>query len=160
MRYPSKYVLITDVDTKSISEMKHNNCNLYSSNSSVLNKKSSICDNIVNSEISGNDNNNNNENMDNNNRDNYAKVDHPLNSEMFPPKNMMESSTIKSLSNIPMPTNACNILPEKTWQDAIMSQAFTAKPNESKDDGSDNATSSSLWDFSDPLHKVSCVCIK
>lgn len=153
MRYPSKYVLITDVDTKSISEMKHNNCNLYSS---VLSKKSSICDNIVNSEISGNDNNNNNnENMDNNNRDNYAKVDHQLNSEMFPPKNMMEASTIKSLSNIPMPTNACNILPEKTWQDAIMSQAFTAKPNESKDDGS-----SSLWDFSDPLHKVSCVCIK
>lgn len=154
MRYPSKYVLVTDVDTKSLSEMKHYN--------SELSKKSSICDSNVNSvKIE----NSVNENMDNSSRENYAKIERQKNNEMFP-KSMLESSTIRSLSSIPMPTNACTILPEKAWQDAIMNSAYTNKSNDNfcatKDENGDigSECKASLWDFTDPFQKVSCVCIK
>jgi hypothetical protein len=165
MRYPSKYVLITEVDTK-INEIRNKNCNV---NSNDLSKKSNIGNSVVNSvenENSVNDNNNN-ENV----RDNYAKLEKNnnhvnINSELLPKSMLDQKTVVKSLSNIPMPANSGHVLPEKVWQDAIMNPAFT-KTNESmlcespsEQNKETEAERSSMWEFIDPLHKSSCVCIK
>lgn len=172
MRYPSKYVLITEVETK-INEIRNRNCNINSNND--LCKKSNICENVVNNvktENSVNDNNNNENISNDNSRDNYAKLEKNnnlinINSELLP-KCMLESKTVvKSLSNIPMPANSGLVLPEKVWQDAVMNPAFT-KASESmmtcdspsEQNKENEAEKCSIWEFVDPLHKSSCVCIK
>lgn len=170
MHYPSKYVLITDVDSKIINLTKPSNCNqLFNSES------------VYNSIYSGS----NSRNISTNNEVNARQND-----------NGSMPSVIKSSKfSPPLSANAASVLPERVWQDLLMNTAYTnssslsssaAIPGSGRDnsksdvkienindnllnaanvDAERKGTSSSclspaIWDYSEPVHKTSCSCIK
>ncbi|CAO1404623.1 unnamed protein product [Diamesa hyperborea] len=170
MHYPSKYVLITDVDSKIINLTKPSNCNqLFNSES------------VYNSIYSGS----NSRNISTNNEVNARQND-----------NGSMPSVIKSSKfSPPLSANAASVLPERVWQDLLMNTAYTNSSSLSSSaaisgSGRDNSksdvkienindnllnaanvdaerkgTSSSclspaIWDYSEPVHKTSCSCIK
>lgn len=170
MHYPSKYVLLTDVDSKIINITKPNNCNQLFNSESVNNS-------IYSGSNSKNINNNNNE----------VNARHNENGTM--------PSVIKnSKFSPPLLANAASVLPERVWQDLLMNTAYTnSSPissqssisssgrdvnnksevkSENNNENSLNATnadaerkgssclSPAIWDYSEPVHKTSCTCIK
>lgn len=171
MHYPSKYVLITDVDSKIINITKPSNCNqLFNSES------------VYNSIHSGS-------NSKNISTHNEVDARHNENGTM--------SSFIKSSKfSPPLSANAASVLPERVWQDLLMNTAYTNSSSisspaavsgsvrdinnksevksENNNENSLNAAnadaerkgistsclSSAIWDYTEPVHKTSCTCIK
>lgn len=171
MHYPSKYVLITDVDSKIINITKPSNCNqLFDSES------------VYNSIYSGS----NSKNISTNN-----EVNAPNN------ENGTMPSVVKSSKYSPqLSANAASVLPERVWQDLLMNTAYTnsssiSSPptvsgngqeinnksevksenynenllNTANADAERKGTSTSclspaIWDYTEPVHKTSCACIK
>lgn len=116
MRYPSKYILITDLDDAK-------------SGISTNDKTSPQTDSIA---------------VENN-------LGHP--------------------SSMHLPASISTKLPERVWQDCLLNSASiqqtcvnlqkdsTNEQNLSSGNINNNETNS-IWDFADPTHKTSCVCIK
>lgn len=114
MRYPSKYVLLTDVDDK---------C-------SEINKLASL------------------------------EIEKQPGSVLNP--------TVQPHFRLSSMTSA-SILPERAYQDAVMNapaptgdtQSTQIKDSSnSNNENSINAANGVSWDFNDPVHKVTCSCIK
>lgn len=171
MHYPSKYVLITDVDSKIINITKPSNCNqLFDSES------------VYNSIYSGS----NSKNISTNN-----EVNAPNN------ENGTMPSVVKSSKySPPLSANAASVLPERVWQDLLMNTAYTnsssinspstvsgngqeinnrsevksenynenllntANADTERKGTSTSCLSPAIWDYTEPVHKTSCACIK
>ena len=171
MHYPSKYVLITDVDSKIINIMKPSNCNQLFNSESVYNSIS---------------NGSNSKNVSTNNEVNAVHN-----------KNGTLPSVVKGSNNDPpLSANAASVLPERVWQDLLMNTAYTnstfiSAPTTVSGNGQDinnrteiksenniensintasgnaerklsatSCLSPAIWDYTEPVHKTSCACIK
>lgn len=115
MRYPSKYVLLTDVDDK------------------------------------------------------WSESNKPASLETEKQPGSVLNPTVQPNFRLSSQTSA-SILPERAYQDAVMNapapltsetQSTQIKDSSSSNnENSINAANGVSWDFNDPVHKVTCSCIK
>lgn len=69
-----------------------------------------------------------------------------------------------------LPASISTKLPERVWQDCLLNSVNSTQTSAQKDATSEQSNLSSgninnnepnsIWDFTDPTHKTSCVCIK
>lgn len=155
MLYPSKYVLVTDID---------------------LEKRKNMCTNSENSSNNYNNNHNNN-NISNNSGSNNNK-NKCINSdkriimkiEDFD-KDSIESNLLNICDGI---QKSAATMPERVWQDMIMNPAYTGDKSEKNNNIGENNVENSinvantensastcnggLWNFTEPCLKTTCSC--
>lgn len=165
MRYPSKYVLVTELDEID------SNCDTTSNNSN------NNTNNMINSSSTVNNNDSNNNQNDNNNNNSNSNNSITINvkekKSLSAPLTVPESpaNDLGNPARMSISQTAASILPERVWQDCLInsSLSLSLKQQNCNDNNllsgtsGTNSTSNnndSMWEFTDPSAKVTCACIK
>lgn len=163
MRYPSKYVLVTELDEID------SNCDTTS------NTSNNNTNNMINSSstVNNNDSNNNQNDNNNNNSNNSKTINVKEKKSLSAPLTVPESpaNDLGNPARMSLSQTAASILPERVWQDCLInsSLSLSLKQQNCNDNNllsgtpGTNSTANnndSMWEFTDPSAKVTCACIK
>lgn len=170
MRYPTKYVLVTDLD-----DFKSNNNNNLSSGIHATSSKN-CKENTLSQQNSGNGSvnctnpiNSNNSPSNNNKNKSLSPV------STASPTTTTNSSTIALISDAPtndlgnplsmhLPLKNVTVLPERVWQDCVSSEAnVKVQQLQQQQDNNENASGAAnklIWEITNPLQKMTCHCLK
>uniref|UniRef100_A0A336LMU5 Mediator of RNA polymerase II transcription subunit 13 n=1 Tax=Culicoides sonorensis TaxID=179676 RepID=A0A336LMU5_CULSO len=180
MRYPTKYVLVTDLE--GFKSNKINSCNNLTSSS---NSKNNCKENTLNHQqqnISSNctDNSMNSSNKHKLNLSNPAtrssplssnnnsKMDCKINTIKSQASNLIINNATNDLGNplsMHIPLKNVTVLPERVWQDCVSSEATVKlqqlhQHQDNNENVSGAANKQFIWEITNPLQKMTCHCSK
>lgn len=169
MRYPTKYVLVTDLDDFK-SNSSNNLTNGIHSGSSNKNCKENTLNHQQNS---GSSSNNCTNPINSCNPDKNKSISSP--STTNPTTTTSSSVPLQSTAlisdidlgnplNMHIPLKNVTVLPERVWQDCVSSEAnVKLQQLQLQQDNNENASGAAnklIWEITNPLQKMTCHCLK
>ncbi|XP_063699092.1 mediator of RNA polymerase II transcription subunit 13 isoform X2 [Culicoides brevitarsis] len=177
MRYPTKYVLVTDLDDFKSNISSNNLTNgIHHNGSSSNSSKLSCKENTLNHQQ--NNNNLSSSNCTNTNLK-QNKSTCPVSASptaatscVVTSKSLISDNPTNDLGNplsMHIPLKNVTVLPERVWQDCITSEATVKlqqlqlqqqQSHEGNNENASGAANKLIWEITNPLQKMTCHCLK